>query len=192
MPFSPRYFPSVPQEAHPLFLPDSPPRPSSAFPSPNLFLANHLGCVNFSSEFTPAWLLLLESSACLKTGTARILTFLSQTSQGFERGLGRTPKASFQDFPVLSTCVKVGMVGFFFSFLVCSMSPTLPLSIFFKKLFLMYVYFEREREQAEEGQREQGTQNPKQAPGSELPAESPMRGSNSRTMRSWPELKLDA
>ena len=43
---------------------------------------------------------------------------------------------------------------------------------------------EREREQARAGQRERGTQNPKQAPGSELSAQSPMRGSNSRTARS--------
>ena len=50
---------------------------------------------------------------------------------------------------------------------------------------------ERDRVQAGEGQRERETQNPKQAPGSELSAQSPMRVSNSRTMRSWPELKSD-
>ena len=45
---------------------------------------------------------------------------------------------------------------------------------------------ERERERAHigEGQRERETQNLKQAPGSELPAQSPTRGSNSRTVRS--------
>ena len=47
---------------------------------------------------------------------------------------------------------------------------------------------EREREtehkQAGEGQRERETQNPKQAPGSELSAQSPMWGSNSGTVRS--------
>ena len=37
--------------------------------------------------------------------------------------------------------------------------------------------FEREREQAEEGQREE-TQNPKQASGSQLSAQSPMWGWN--------------
>ena len=47
--------------------------------------------------------------------------------------------------------------------------------------------FEREREtecEWGEGQRERETQNPKQAPGSELSAQSLMWGSNSRTMRS--------
>ena len=43
-----------------------------------------------------------------------------------------------------------------------------------------------------EEQRERETQNPKQAPGSELSAQSPMQGSNSKTVRSWSELKLDA
>ena len=36
------------------------------------------------------------------------------------------------------------------------------------------------------------TQNPKQDPGSELSAQSPMRGSNSQTARLWPESKPDA
>ena len=49
--------------------------------------------------------------------------------------------------------------------------------------------FERERQREErkrvgEGQRERETQNPKQAPGSELPAQSLTRGSNSWTVRS--------
>ena len=64
--------------------------------------------------------------------------------------------------------------------------------------------FERERERetdrqtdrhhapAGEGQRERKTQNPKQAPGSELLAQSVIQGLNSRTMRPWPELKSDA
>ena len=46
--------------------------------------------------------------------------------------------------------------------------------------------------QAGEGQRERETQNLKQAPGSELSAQSPTWGSNSRTVRSGPEPKLDA
>ena len=40
--------------------------------------------------------------------------------------------------------------------------------------------------------RERHTQNLKQAPGSELSAQSLMRGSNSWTVRSGPELKSDA
>ena len=41
-------------------------------------------------------------------------------------------------------------------------------------------------------ERERGTQDPKQVPGSELSAQSPMWGLNSRTVRSWPEPKSDA
>ena len=44
----------------------------------------------------------------------------------------------------------------------------------------MFIFFEREREtarvQAGDGQREKETQNPKQAPGSEPPAQSPTWG----------------
>ena len=61
----------------------------------------------------------------------------------------------------------------------------------------MFTYlFLREREtfrvQAGDGQREREIQNLKQAPGSELPAQSPMRGLNPRTVRSSPEPKSDA
>ena len=51
---------------------------------------------------------------------------------------------------------------------------------------------EGERENRGGTERERETQNPKQVPGSKLSAQSPMRGSNSQTTRSWPELKLDA
>ena len=46
--------------------------------------------------------------------------------------------------------------------------------------------FEKERDRAPAGerQRERETQNRKQAPGSELSAQSPTWGSNSRTVRS--------
>ena len=62
----------------------------------------------------------------------------------------------------------------------------------------MFVYFwetETERDGdrvwAGEGQRERETQNRKQAPGSELPAQSPTWGSNLQAVRSWPEPKSD-
>ena len=42
----------------------------------------------------------------------------------------------------------------------------------------MFIIFERDRAQTGEGQRERETQNPKQAPGSELSAQSPTQGSN--------------
>ena len=59
---------------------------------------------------------------------------------------------------------------------------------FFFKFFKKIIYLrERERMWVGEGQRQREAKNPKQAPGSELPAQSPMRGSNSQTARSWPE-----
>ena len=58
----------------------------------------------------------------------------------------------------------------------------------FKKIFFKHLFYywetERDRARAGEGQREEETQNRKQAPGSELSAKSPMQGSNSRTTRS--------
>ena len=59
-------------------------------------------------------------------------------------------------------------------------------------MFLFIFETERDRAWAGEGQREGETQNLKWAPGCELSAQSPSRGSNSRSVRSWPELKLDA
>ena len=53
--------------------------------------------------------------------------------------------------------------------------PTLSL---FKKMFNVYL-FSRDRVRVREGQRERETQNLKQAPGSELSAQGPTRGSNS-------------
>ena len=50
---------------------------------------------------------------------------------------------------------------------------------------------QRDKAWAGEGQRERETRNPKQAPGSELSAQRPMRGLNLSTARSWPEPKLD-
>ena len=43
-----------------------------------------------------------------------------------------------------------------------------------------------------EGQREREIQNAKEAPGSELSAQSPTWGLNRGTVRSWSELKSDA
>ena len=56
--------------------------------------------------------------------------------------------------------------------------------------FTVHLYlFLRDRVWAGERQRERETQN--QPPGSKLSAQSPTRGPNSRTPRSWPELKSD-
>ena len=60
--------------------------------------------------------------------------------------------------------------------------------LIFKKMFIYFWETERDRAQAGDGQGEE-TQNLKQAPGSELSAQSPTQGSNSQTVRSWPELK---
>ena len=46
-------------------------------------------------------------------------------------------------------------------------------------MFLFISERQRDRAQAGEGQRKRETQNPKQAPGSELPAQSPLQGWNS-------------
>ena len=51
-------------------------------------------------------------------------------------------------------------------------------------MFLFIFEIETEHEQGRGRERERETQNPKQAPGSELSAQSPMRGSNSGTLRS--------
>ena len=65
--------------------------------------------------------------------------------------------------------------------------------------FLFFVFFNiylflRQRQSMGRGgdQRERETQNLKQARGFELSAQSPTRGSNSQTARSWPEPKSDA
>ena len=72
-------------------------------------------------------------------------------------------------------------------------APQAPSNCFKKIFFNVYLFLtERNRAWVGEGQRERETQNPKQAPSSELPAQSPMRSSSSQTARSWPELKSDA
>ena len=56
---------------------------------------------------------------------------------------------------------------------------------FVKKFFLHLFIFDRQRDRAQvERGRERRRQNPKQAPGSELSAQSPMQGLNSQTVRS--------
>ena len=56
---------------------------------------------------------------------------------------------------------------------------------FFFFFFLTFIFeTERDRALTGEGQRERETQNLKQTPGSELSAQSPTRGLNSRTARS--------
>ena len=53
---------------------------------------------------------------------------------------------------------------------------------FLKNIFVFMFIFDRDRAQVGEGQRETETQNPKQAPGSQLSAQSPRQGSNSQTV----------
>ena len=58
----------------------------------------------------------------------------------------------------------------------------------------MFIYLwktQRDRARAEESREREKSQNPKQAPGSELSAQSLTQGSNPQTVRSWPELTLD-
>ena len=63
-----------------------------------------------------------------------------------------------------------------------------------KKKLMFICFWERERDRAwaGEGQRERETQNPKQAPRSQLSAHNLTWGSDSQTVRSWPEPKLDS
>ena len=64
---------------------------------------------------------------------------------------------------------------------------------FFKIFFNVYLFLRQRETEHEWGRvRERETQNPKQAPGSELLAQSPTQGSNSRTTRSRPEPKSAA
>ena len=59
--------------------------------------------------------------------------------------------------------------------------------VLFKNIYIFNVYFcerQRERVRAGEGQRERETQNPRQAPGSEPSAQSPMQGSKPQTVTS--------
>ena len=66
---------------------------------------------------------------------------------------------------------------------------------FFKNIYLFLTERERERERERDHEwgrgRERGRQNLKQAPGSELSAQSLTWVLNSQTVRLWPELKSD-
>ena len=57
--------------------------------------------------------------------------------------------------------------------------------------FYLLCFRDRDRTWMGEEQRDRETQNPKEASGSELSAQSPMQGLNPRTVTSWPKLKLD-
>ena len=73
------------------------------------------------------------------------------------------------------------------------MSAEIFLPSFLSFFFNIYSFLrDRDRVRVVEGQRRRGTQNPKQAPGSELSAQSPMWGSNPQNVRSLPEPKSDA
>ena len=68
-----------------------------------------------------------------------------------------------------------------------------------KNLFSVYLFLrerqrqrQRQRQSVSVGGAERERENLQQAPGSELSAQSPAWGSKSQTLRSWPELKLDA
>ena len=75
-------------------------------------------------------------------------------------------------------------IDLYFSLYLC-----MQLYPFLKIFFNAYILRERERERerdstSREGQRERGTQNLKQDPGSKLSAQSLTRGSNRQTVRS--------
>ena len=85
-----------------------------------------------------------------------------------------------------------GLLVFRFDTLPSSVMHTDP-AFFFNFLNVYLFIFERERQSVRGGgaERERETQNPKQAPGSELSVQSLMRGSNSQAGRSRPELKSE-
>ena len=100
---------------------------------------------------------------------------------------------------VMSKSAWVGCLGLthgseLLSYVGKSLILPVPLSPHLFFFFSHFFIFETERETEHEqgGRRERETQNRKQAPGSELSAQSPTRGSNSQTVRSWPEPKSDA
>ena len=62
----------------------------------------------------------------------------------------------------------------------------------FLKMFYYLLLRETEHERGRSREKEKETQNFKQAPGSELSAQSLTRGPNPQTARSWPELRSDA
>ena len=61
---------------------------------------------------------------------------------------------------------------------------TLFIYLLKKNFFNIYLFLRQRESMNKEGQRKRETQNLKQAPGSELSAQSPTRGSNPRTTRS--------
>ena len=63
--------------------------------------------------------------------------------------------------------------------------------LYIKKIFNVYFWDTHTHSTSREGQKKRETQNPKQAPSSELSAQNPMQVLNSQTARSWPELKSD-
>ena len=78
---------------------------------------------------------------------------------------------------------------------ICVIRCFIPFSLLewvYQNSFFINVYLFFERQSMSRGEQREGeTQNTKQAAGSELSAQSPTRGLNSRTVRSRPEPKSD-
>ena len=78
------------------------------------------------------------------------------------------------------------LVGIYF------VSSSWPLRQSCNTYFLLHLFIFERQSTSRGGVEREGDTDPKQAPGSQLSAQSPMRGSNSQTARSWPEPKSDA
>ena len=104
-----------------------------------------------------------------------ILDALSNPSGSF-KGMGARVPSQISDDASAHQC-------FVFFFLQSRLGVSFSSSFFFKAC----LFLKRQSEQRR-GKKEKERGDPKQAP-STLPAQSPMWGSNSWTVRSWPELK---
>ena len=135
----------------------------------------------------------MEVDKCKVSPTSVIVQWIKLLSNLISIHINRVPATLVPRLTFLSLTVSPRWDGHFHSTFIFSLFISLhhPLLIITDIIFyfLMLIYFwqrERERQSVSEGraERERHTQNVKQAPGSELSAQSPKRDSNSWTAKS--------